>query len=415
MRDRSHPFRRLLTPLIAVAVAAAALGSSPATAVAAGPKVAIIVGPTGSLTSYYRSSANEVAEAALAAGATVAKAYSPRATWSRVKNAVDGASVIVYFGHGNGFPSPYSGTENTDRVNGWGLNRTTQNGHGDNWSKTMVYCGEKALLGTLTASDGAAQRQYCKNGPITPAPGFVMVYAQAHYAPGFGERYQHSDPVPSRSKAQQRVRNYSYPVLQLGASAFFATAYGDADEIVNRVLTRPDWTFGRIFRNGRGFDGDALRKMNHPDIAKAKVWVQKTKISSLHFGDPDYWYAFAGAPWTTPGENMHEPAALASPEVVQRRPAHGATGVAATARVRAWFDMPVKGVNRGSFRLRDEDGERVPARVVWHGAIRRATLIPDTPLEDGVSYRVTLRREIRSQDGVALDLTFWRFRVASGI
>src|SRR5690606_32944670 len=118
-----------------------------------------------------------------------------------------------------------------DRTNGWGLNTATTNGDADSWSNgTLVYCGERALLGTLTASDGAAQRQYCGGiaaGPITPAPGFTMVYAQAHYAPGFGERYVQSTPLTTLTEAQQRVRNYSTPILALGGT-FLATAYGDA-------------------------------------------------------------------------------------------------------------------------------------------------------------------------------------------
>ena len=109
-------------------------------ALAAGPKVAIIVGPVGSLTDSYRTSADRVATKAAAAGATVVKVYSPNATWANVKAATAGAHVVVYLGHGNGYPSPYSTSEWTDRVNGWGLNRTTGNGDGDNWSTTMVYC-----------------------------------------------------------------------------------------------------------------------------------------------------------------------------------------------------------------------------------------------------------------------------------
>jgi len=295
--------------LTLVLAAAACLGAVPGTrpdgAVAAAPKVAIIVGPVGGLTSSYRNSANRVADAAVAAGATVTKAYSPSATWSRVRSAVSGASVIVYFGHGNGFPNPYSSTENRDRVNGWGLNRTTSNGDSDNWSTTMVYCGEKALLGTLVSTEGAAQWNYCggKNGTdgISPAGNFTMVYAQAHYAPGFGERYQESDPLPTRSEAQQRVRNYSYPVLKLGAGGYIATAYSDAHEIVTRVLTQTSKPYGDIFRAGDGYAASRLVTMNHPDVAGAEVWVQRTTIANFHFGDPDYWYAFAGDPDVTPG------------------------------------------------------------------------------------------------------------------
>ena len=136
--------------------------------------MAIIVGPTGAQTDSYRSSADAVASAATAAGATVVKVYSPNATWANVKNAVNGANIVVYMGHGSGYPNPYNTTETTGKTNGWGLNRTTTNGDGDNWSSTMVYCGERALLGTLTSADGD-QWKYCggsaNNDGITPAPG----------------------------------------------------------------------------------------------------------------------------------------------------------------------------------------------------------------------------------------------------
>jgi len=299
------PVRARALALASLIAASAVLGAvpvlRPAPVAAAAPKVAIIVGPVGGLTPNYRSSANRVADAAIAAGATVVKAYSPRATWSRVRSAIDGANVVVYFGHGNGYPNPYtSGFEYTDRVNGFGLNRTTRNGDSDNWSTTMVYCGEKAMLGTLSASDGRAQRQYCSGGRLNPAPGFTMVYAQAHYAPGFGERYRRSDPRTTLNQAQQRVRNYSYPMLRLGAGAYFATAYSDADEIVTRVLTQPTATYGDIFRAGDGYSATSLTGMGHPDVAGARVWVQKTIIENFHFGQRDYWYAFAGDPGGSP-------------------------------------------------------------------------------------------------------------------
>lgn len=281
------------------------LAVPPASALAAAPKVAIIVGPVGSLSSTYRTMADEVARAATAAGATVAKAYTPYATWANARAAVNGASVVVYFGHGNGYPNPYSSTESTDRVNGWGLNRTTTNGDADSWATTMVYCGEKAILGTLAPSDGSAQWSYCGGSSntdgISPAPGFTMVYAQAHYAPGFGERYSRTDPIPTQTEAQQRVRHYSDPVLKVGAGAYFATAYGDADDIVARVLAAPDRSYGDTFKLGTGYSASALRTMAHPDVPGAEVWVQRTVAGSLHFGDPDYWYAFAGNPNQAPG------------------------------------------------------------------------------------------------------------------
>jgi hypothetical protein len=298
------PVRARALSLIASLIAALGVITVPApTPVnAAGEKVAIIVGPVGSLTGSYRNRADDVADVATAAGASVVKVYSPSATWPNVRAAVNGANVIVYFGHGNGYPNPYGTTELTDRTNGWGLNTATTNGDADSWSAgTLVYCGEKALLGTLTGSDGVAQRTHCSGGPITPAAGFTMVYAQAHYAPGFGERYTQSTPLTTLAEAQQRVRNYSYPVLARGAGAFFATAYGDADAIVGRVLGQPSTTFGDIFRAGEGYSGSTLTTTSHPDVGGAQTWVQRTTIGGFHFGEPDYWYAFAGDPARSPG------------------------------------------------------------------------------------------------------------------
>ena len=282
--------------------------AAPAPASAAGEKVVIIVGPVGSMTNSYRSLADAVAEAATAAGATAVKVYSPNATWANVRAAAHGANVIVYFGHGNGYPNPYSADENPDRVNGWGLNRTTTGGDSD---ALMVYCGEKALLGTLTASDGANQRTWCGGSTntdgISPAPGFTMVYSQAHYTGGWGERYASTDPLTTPDQAQQRVRHYSTPIFALGGAAYIATAFADADRIVTRVLTQPGTSYGQIYAAGIGYNASAQRTMAHPDVAGAQVFVQETVAGSMHFGQPDYWYAFAGDPARTPSGRASGP------------------------------------------------------------------------------------------------------------
>lgn len=297
------PHRLRISIVTALFAAVAVVGTPAQPVAAAGEKVAIIVGPVGSLTAQYRSMADKVAVAATTAGATVVKAYSPAATWAKVKAAVAGANVIVYFGHGNGYPNPYGANELTDRSNGWGLNTKETNGDADSWSNgTLVYCGERALLGTLTTSDDKPRQDWCggtANDGISPAPNFTMVYAQAHYAPGFGERYVQSTPLTTLTEAQQRVRHYSDPILKLGGT-FIATAYGDADQIVTRVLTQPTKAFADIFAQGRGWTPSRAVSMTHPDVSGAQVWVQRTSISGFHFGDPDYWYAFAGRTSKTP-------------------------------------------------------------------------------------------------------------------
>jgi hypothetical protein len=393
-------FRAPLALALAVAFCWSLLAVAPAAAV--GPKVVIIVGPTGSLTNTYRSHANQVATTAAAAGAEVVKVYSPNATWANVRAAVAGANVIVYFGHGNGFPSPYSSTENTDRVNGWGLNRTTTNGDGDNWSTTMAYCGEKALLGTLTSSDGAAQWSYCGGSSgtdgIAPAPGFVMIYSSACYAPGAGE----TDGA-TEAQARERVRNYSYPALALGAGAYFATDLG-ASSVVDLVLRNPDTGFGQLAQSAAGYDAAAQRHFDHPDLAGAEeIWIQRTYA----MGRSDYWYAYAGDPARTPagGTAVLPP----GPQVTRVKPADGLLTAGTSARPNAYFDMPVTGLSGSSFVVRDSFGFRVPGKVRWNAELNQATLVPARRLVTNEAYAVQLSSAIRNLSGSSLEPYTWSF------
>ena len=81
----------------------------PSVAAAVGaPKVVIIVGATHSVTDSYRADGDRAYAEARKYTPNVVKVYSPYATWAKVKAAVTGASVIIYMGHGNGWPSPYT-------------------------------------------------------------------------------------------------------------------------------------------------------------------------------------------------------------------------------------------------------------------------------------------------------------------
>ncbi len=108
-------------------------------------KVAIIVGPVGEkLTPTYIAIAEAAAARAEAAGAVVARAYSPDATPDRVLAAVEGANVVIYLGHGVGVPNPYSKTPDPSLVNGWGLQGPKAHGnHDDSWANgSLAYYGE---------------------------------------------------------------------------------------------------------------------------------------------------------------------------------------------------------------------------------------------------------------------------------
>jgi hypothetical protein len=265
---------------IALATVLTSLGSSAPAAAAEPARVAIIVGPVGEeLTPVYIALADAAAEAAETRGATVATAYSPDATAEKVLAAVEGANIVVYFGHGIGSPNPYSDAPNPATVNGWGLNGPEPNGHADS-----VRDGSLAYYGEAWIAEHAK-----------PAPGWVMIYSNACYAPGAGEG-QH-EPA-DEATAAERVAAYSRaPLAELGASAYFATDfYAGAAQLIATLLDNPELPYGDVFAADPQFDADGLARLEHADVDGAETWLHR---STYFEGKVDYWYAFAGDPDTS--------------------------------------------------------------------------------------------------------------------
>lgn len=246
-------------------------------------KVAVVVGPAGpDITPLYIQLAELAAGEAEARGATVARAYSPDATPERVVAAVEGANIIVYLGHGTGFPNPYSEALDPETVNGWGLQGPGAVGtHDDSLAAgTLRYYGEAWLSANLR-----------------PAPGFVMIYSNACYAPGASEGGQ---PRPSQDEALAHVSNYSRPMLALGAAAYFATDfYGGAARIVAGILDDPFAPYAQVFQADPLFEEDGLVVLEHGVVPGAQVWLHRSVYLD---GAEDYWYAFAGNPAGTFGQ-----------------------------------------------------------------------------------------------------------------
>ncbi len=262
----------------ALVISTAVFAAVPQPAHAATQKVVIIVGPTAISTSNYVPRADQIATTASAAGATVVKVYCANATAAKVLAAVQGANIIVYLGHGNGYPNPYSATLDPNLVNGWGLARggtgctdTNLKYYGEAWIKANVH----------------------------PAPGFNMIYTGACYAPGAGETRGATEAT-----AKSRVGYYSRTVLGMGARSYFATdVWQGAAKIVDLILRNPGMTYGNIFKAVNGYSATALRGFTHPNMgAPDQVWIQKTTASFL---GTDYWYAFAGNPAETPGSPQY--------------------------------------------------------------------------------------------------------------
>jgi flagellar hook assembly protein FlgD len=189
----------------------ASIGAAvPTVAAAAEPKVVIIVGATEGTTDAYRRDADESYAAALQYTSNVVKVYSPNATWSRVKSAVVGASIVVYLGHGNGWPSPYTYDPNFTTKDGFGLNKVE--GGGDS---NRVYYGEP-YIETLALS------------------GAVVILNHLCYASGNSES---GAAEPTVSVARQRADNYASAFLRAGAAAVIADAHSGLDGYLRDLFT----------------------------------------------------------------------------------------------------------------------------------------------------------------------------------
>jgi hypothetical protein len=272
--------RRILALAISLAVAGGSFALAAPVRGAEEPatKVAIIVGPVGDeLTPVYIALAEAAARAAEDRGATVARAYSPEATAPNVLKAVEDANVVVYFGHGVGSPNPYSPFPSPETTNGWGLNGPGSRGdHSDSWrDQTLTYYGEAWIA------------QHAR-----PAPGWVMIYSNACYAPGASEGF---DTPADEATAATRVAAYSRgPLVDLGASAYFATDYYEgAAHLIAALLDAPDAPYGQIFASEPRYEADGLVRLPLETIDGGETWLHR---SAYFEGKVDYWYAFAGNP-----------------------------------------------------------------------------------------------------------------------
>ncbi len=221
---RSAPRRGLVVPLLAALLAAGSLAAAPVPASAAGIKVVIVVGPAGSLTSSYLSNARAYAAQARSYGATVVEVYTPNATWSRVRSAAQGANLLIYLGHGNGYPNPYHSTLEPKKVDGFGLNPYAGSGN------------------TRTAYYG----EYYVKTYIKLAPNAVVILNHACYSAGNSEPGRAN---PTLSVARQRVDNFGAGFLRAGARAVFAEVRGSAAFILRGLFTTSR-TMNQVFWSG---------------------------------------------------------------------------------------------------------------------------------------------------------------------
>lgn len=207
---------------------------SPAAAVTVSrvaPKVAIVVGPAGGATDYYRRLANEAATEALRFTPNVVRLYSPDATWLAAKQALTGASVVVYLGHGNGWPSKYRNSPAPDTQNGLGLNPNVG-------SNTHQYFGEARI---------AKEIKLAKNAVVVLSH---LCYASGNSEPGLSEG--------SLDVGQQRVDNYAAGFIKAGAAAVIAEGHMGPAYYVRSILAGKS-SIDHIWRASPSYHGNLLR------------------------------------------------------------------------------------------------------------------------------------------------------------
>ncbi|MGK2851928.1 MAG: hypothetical protein ACSLFN_13580 [Candidatus Limnocylindrales bacterium] len=216
----------------AVLVGLAAPAAAPIRAAAPdGAKVVIVVGATHGTTSRYRDYANAAYAEAIKYTSNVVKVYSPNATWTRVKAAAVGANVLIYFGHGNGWPSPYTYDPKYTTKDGFGLNATAGNGDYNN-----KYYGEPYMA------------------QLDLAPNALVMLHHLCYASGNSEP---GDAAPSLATAKKRVDNYAAGFLRSKARAVLVDGHRGPVEYLRDLFTT-DQTIDELWRGASNANGNVI-------------------------------------------------------------------------------------------------------------------------------------------------------------
>ena len=190
----------LLVVAVAAALLVSALPGSVARVRGAEPaplKAVFIVGPTDGLTDSNLVDAEALAVEAEAWGMDVRRVFFPHATWENVLANIQGANLVVYMGHGYGWPSPYTQQLTESRQNGMGLNSFDGSG-----KSQYTYYGANVLKANVVL-----------------APNAIVFLNHLCYSAGNGEPGM---AVPSWDVARQRVDNMANGWLATGAKTVFA-------------------------------------------------------------------------------------------------------------------------------------------------------------------------------------------------
>jgi hypothetical protein len=293
--------RRLLAVLALICMLVASAGLARSSIVRAEPaplKAVFISGPTHGQTDENLAYSEELALQAESLGMEVHRVYHPNATWLNVMAAIEGANLVVYMGHGYGWPSPYPPFREKFQ-DGLGLN---------------PYEG-----GSKSDVDYYGARYIRDNWHLAPnAVVFLnhLCYAAGNAEPGMAK--------PSYDLARQRVDNMASGYLAAGAAAVFAYSWQSFRRSLSQLFTtnmtmeeifktpgsKPKAYFGWIGDNPRTFDSvrnPGAQNLLDPDDADGylRALTGKLSITAAQWRgeEPGTWHApaFQATPDTPAG------------------------------------------------------------------------------------------------------------------
>ncbi|HLY12787.1 MAG TPA: hypothetical protein VKR24_00430 [Candidatus Limnocylindrales bacterium] len=287
--------RKLLASLSIACLIGMAVAVPASATTLSNAKIVIIVGPVEGTTPSYIADANDTAAVAREYSSNVLTFYSPNATWSKVEPALQGASIVVYFGHGNGWPSPYTPFQENTK-DGLGLNGTANAGNSN-----VKYYGANYL-----AQD------------VKLAPNAVVILGHLCYSAGNSES---GNPAPTMAVAQERVDNMGAGWRASGARAVISEPYSNEAGWYIQSLFTTHQTIGALWLSAPNFN-DNVTSMNSVRTSWATVQLDPNPHVS---GNEKFQRAISGdmslttdAVVGTPIPSPYSPVSLTAPGVTMR-------------------------------------------------------------------------------------------------
>jgi hypothetical protein len=226
------------------------------------PKAVLVVGPVDppahTITKSYIAWADRLAAIMERNGVRVVRVYWPYSTWENVRQAIGGASIVVYKGHGFGLGDlPADPTEMYGGLNGFCLVHPEDPAGARLGTQDMLVTTNRLAENAI----GFFFCCYCGGGSA-------------------------SDPSPvSEALARRRIEAYSSTMMRMGGGGYFSCV--NEEGLLEDLFAHPDKTLGELYRDAGGDPDHVYPHVLWPDLS---VWFDGNTVSGwtrAFAGDPD--------------------------------------------------------------------------------------------------------------------------------